>query len=142
VITLPNGKISQVNFENYSMRDKIWFHHVFGLRYDTPPETVRSVLAEANRMLRQDPRVEADTARLRFVEFGPSSLNLEVNAYIKQTDFSEFLVIQEDLMLRIMDIVGASGTALALPSQITYLDRRREKSTQAQDGRTGSATPK
>jgi MscS family membrane protein len=123
VVSMPNAKISQMNLENYSMRDKIWFHHVFGLRYDTSPQTLRSVLDQVNRMLREHPRVERETARLRFVAFGPSSLNLEIYAYIQQTDFAEFLVIQEELMLRIMDIVAANGTALALPAQVTYFDR-------------------
>src|SRR5262249_28402893 len=63
VIYMPNGKISQMNLENCSMRDKNWFHHRFGLRYDTSPEVLRSILDQVNWMLRQDPRVETETAR-------------------------------------------------------------------------------
>jgi MscS family membrane protein len=121
-VSIPNAKISQMNIENYSMRDKIWFHHVFGLRYDTSPEQMRSLLGKINQMWREDPRVETDSARIRFIAFGTSSLNLEIHAYIKESDFAVFLAIQEELMLRIMDIISACGTGLALPSQITFLD--------------------
>ena len=38
-------------------------------------------------------------------------------------DWSEFLAVQEDLYLRMMDIIAESGTGLAYPSQTLYLSR-------------------
>jgi len=123
VVTIPNGKLSQMNLENYSLRQKIWFHHIFGLPYGTSPEQVRAVLAQVTQMLRGDRRVERDGARIRLIAFGPSSLSFEIFAYVLVTAYGEFVGIQEDLLLRIMDIVAANGTSIALPSQTTYLDR-------------------
>jgi MscS family membrane protein len=34
---------------------------------------------------------------------------------------SEFVAIQEDLLLRIMDSIAKAGTGIAFPSQTTYL---------------------
>jgi MscS family membrane protein len=123
IVTIPNAKVSQMELENYSMRDKIWFHHVFGLRSDTSPEQMRQVLAQITQMLRGDIRVEKESARIRLIEFAASSLQVEIFAYIKTTDYTAFVEIQEDLLLRIMDIIVANGTSIALPSQITYLGR-------------------
>lgn len=123
VVTIPNGKLSQMNLENYTMRQKIWFHHIFGLPYGTSPEQVRAVLAQVTQMLRGDKRVERDSARIRLIAFGPSSLSFEIFAYVLVTDYTTFVEIQEDLLLRIMDIVAANGTNIALPSQVTYFDR-------------------
>ena len=123
IVTIPNAKVSQMSLENYSMRKKIWFHQIFGLRSDTSPEQMRQVVSQVTQMLRDDRRVEKESARIRFIGFGPSSLQLEIFAYITTTDYAAFLEIQEDLMLRIMDIVATNGTSIALPSQITYLDR-------------------
>jgi len=123
IVTVPNGKVSQMNLENYAMRDKIWLHHTFGLRYGTSPEQVRSVLAQVNQMLRSDSRVETESARIRLIAFGPSSLSFEIFAYVKVTDYGKFVEIQEDLLLQIMDIVAANGTSIAIPAQTTYLDR-------------------
>lgn len=53
-------------------------------------------------------------------------------------DYGEFLAIQEDLHLRIMDIVAANGTGFAFPSQTTYLatdsgvDPTRQSAAEAQ----------
>ncbi|HEY7306766.1 MAG TPA: mechanosensitive ion channel domain-containing protein [Bryobacteraceae bacterium] len=123
IVTVPNGKVSQMNLENYTMRDKIWFHHIFGLRYDTSPEQVRSVLAQVTQMLRSDQRVESESARIRLIAFGPSSLSFEIFAYVKVRDYTRFVEIQEDLLLQIMDIVAANGTSIAIPAQTTYFDR-------------------
>jgi MscS family membrane protein len=123
VISISNAKVSQMNLENYSLKDKVWFHHVFGLRYDTPPRAMRSILEEVNRALKQHPKVETESARVRLVEFGVSSLDLEVSAYILATDASVFLAVQEELMLQIMEIVDANGTSLALRAQIPALQK-------------------
>src|SRR5207248_8777527 len=88
VLTIPNAKVSQMNLENYSMRQKIWFHHVFGLRSDTSPEQMRQVLSEVTQMLRSDRRVEKESARIRLIQFGASSLQVEIFAYVKTTDYT------------------------------------------------------
>jgi MscS family membrane protein len=121
VVSVSNAQASQTSIENYTMRDKFWFHHIFGLRYDTSAGQMRQVLTEIGRMLRTHSKVEHESARIRLIEFGRSSLDVEVFAYVLVNDYAPFLEAQEDLLLRIMDIVAASGTHLALPSQISYL---------------------
>ncbi len=121
VIAIPNGQLAVMNVENFSVRDKFWLRHLIGLRYETSADQLRYVLAEIRKMLYSHPKVESDGARIRFVGFGGSSLDLEVFAYVKATEMPEFLCIQEDLLLRIMDIIAKGGTGIAFPSQTTYL---------------------
>jgi MscS family membrane protein len=120
LIYVPNGVLAAMQLENLSRRDKFWFHHVIGLRYETSPSQLRYVLAELRLLLEQHPKVERGTHRVRFLRFGAYSLDAEVFAYIFIADYLEFLSVQEDLLLSIMDIVSASGTGLAFPSQTTY----------------------
>jgi MscS family membrane protein len=123
VVAIPNGQLAVMNIENYSVREKFWFHHMIGLRYETSADQLRYVLAEVRRMLHEHSKVDPADARIRFVGLGASSLDLEMFAYIKAAGMPEFLGIQEDLLLRIMDIVAKSGTGIAFPSQITYVAR-------------------
>jgi MscS family membrane protein len=121
VVSVPNGQLAVMSLENFTMRDKIWFHHTLQLRYETTADQLRYVLAEIRKMLYEHSKVESDSARVRFIGFGNSSLNLEVFAYVLETAYESFLHIQEDLLLRIMDIVEASGSGFAFPSQTTYV---------------------
>jgi MscS family membrane protein len=61
-------------------------------------------------------------ARVRFIQFGSYSLDLDVYAYLDTSDYAESLEIAEDLNLRIMDIVDEAGTAFAFPSQTAYVE--------------------
>jgi MscS family membrane protein len=123
VIAIPNAEFASLHLENFAVRDKVWFSTRLGLRYETTPDQLRWVLVEIRTLLYAHPRVEPDGARIRFVGFGAYSLDLEIFAYVRTTDFAEFLAIREDLYLRIMDIVAASGSGFAFPSQTTYLGR-------------------
>jgi MscS family membrane protein len=123
LVTVPNAEFSRIQIENFAARDKLWYHPTLGLRYETTPEQIRYVLVEVRRMLYAHPGVDPDPARVRFKAFGAYSLDLEVFAYVRTRDYDEYLEIAEDLNLRIMDIVEASGTGFAFPSQTLYLGR-------------------
>jgi MscS family membrane protein len=121
VVSVPNGQLAAMSIENFAMRDKIWFHHTLRLRHETTTDQLRYILAGIRKMLAEHPKVEGASARIRFVRFGDSSLDLEVFAYVLETEYEPYLHIQEDLLLRIIDIVEESGTGFAFPSQTTYL---------------------
>ncbi len=120
LISIPNGAFSAMQLENFSKRDRIWFHPTIGLRYETTPDQMRYILIELKKMLLGHPKVDPDPARPRFSSFGAYSLDIDIFAYIKTSDYGEYLAIQEDLFLRIMDIVEASGSGFAFPSQTIY----------------------
>ena len=61
------------------------------------------------------------TVPVGLLSSGSSSFDLDVFAYVLETQYTVFLEIQEDLLLRIMEIVEGSGSAFALPSQTTYI---------------------
>jgi MscS family membrane protein len=121
IVSIPNGQLATMSLENFTQRDRIRFRHMIGLRYETTADQLRYVLIEIRQLLYKHSKVDSTDARVRFVGFASSSLELEVLAYVLATDFAVFLGIQEDLLLRIMDIIEASGTSVAFPSQTTYL---------------------
>ena len=121
LVAVPNGQLALMSLENFTMRDKIWFHHTLQLRYETASDQLRYILAEIRKLLYEHPKVESSSARVRFIGFGKSSLDLELFAYVLETDYASFLPIQEDLLLHIMEIVETSGSGFAFPSQTTYV---------------------
>jgi MscS family membrane protein len=121
VISIPNGQISNDRLEDLSCRDKFWLHPILSLQYETTAAQMRSALESIRRLLFDHARVEKDSIRVRFLNFGSSSLDVEVFAYILAVDFPDFLAVQEELLLRFMDAIQAAGTRMALPSQTTYV---------------------
>ena len=50
-----------------------------------------------------------------------AAFELELFAYGTTGDFATFTTIRQDVMLKIAEIVEASGTQFAAPTQVTYL---------------------
>ena len=121
LVTVANADFSAMQLENFAERDRIWYHPTLGLRYETSPDQMRTILARVRRMLLEHERVDPDPARVRFKSFGASSLDIEVFAYVRTADYAEFLDTAEDLNLRIMDIVEEAGSGFAFPSTTAYL---------------------
>ncbi|MDT0647788.1 mechanosensitive ion channel family protein [Zunongwangia sp. F260] len=137
VVTIPNGQFSSENIENYAHRDQFWFQTVLSLRYETTPDQIRYLLVELRAVLYAHPMVSPEPARVRFIELGADSINLEVFAYVTVKTFDEFLEVREDLLLQLMDVVEKSGTGFAFPSQTIYFAKdqglSQEKSRTAEE---------
>jgi MscS family membrane protein len=121
MLSVPNGQVATANIETFSDRDKFWFRHIIGLRYETTPAQMRLIVARVHELLAGQTGVEAETVRARFFRLGPSTLDVEVVAYIFAIDWSRFLEIQQELLLHIMEIVEEAGTSIAFPSQTLHL---------------------
>lgn len=127
MLSVPNGQIASVGIETLSARDKFWFHHFVGLQYETTPDQMRSVVDGIQTLLVNHPKVDAGSVRVRFLRLGASSLDIEISAYTLAGDWDRFLSIQQELLLRIMEIVQVAGTAIAFPSQTLHIaDKRPE----------------
>lgn len=123
LVTVPNGQLSTMNLENFGVRDKIRFYHVVGIRCDTTLEQLDTVLAGIRALLDGREDVERHTARVSLIRLGPSSIDIEVTAYLMTTDATRFFEAQERMLLAILSIVERAGTATALPAQVLYLNR-------------------
>jgi MscS family membrane protein len=122
-VSIPNGALATMSIENFTRRDKILFNPALAIRCETSADQLRYLLAEIRRMLYAHPKVENDSAYIRFANFDNSALRLEIFSYVLTRDANEFNAIREDLLLRIMDIVEKSGSGFAFPSQTIYFSR-------------------
>jgi MscS family membrane protein len=123
VITVPNADFAQLQIVNYTRRDMNLFQSSISLRYETTPDQLRYLAVKIRKLLIQHNKVLADPARVRLSTFGASAFVLDVFAFVRATDWDEFLAIKEDLNLRIAEIVRESGTGFAFPSRTVYFSR-------------------
>ena len=120
VVSVPNGEFSAMQIENLSRRDRMRLHTVLNLRYESTADQLRYLITEIRKLVVAGPKVDEPSVNVRFVAFGVYSLDVEIAAYVKTTNDTEFAIIREDLFLRIMDLVEAAGSGFAFPSQTIY----------------------
>ncbi|WP_430735076.1 mechanosensitive ion channel family protein [Halodesulfovibrio aestuarii] len=123
VITVPNADFSEMHLDNFQLRDQRLFKTVLQLRYETTPEQMRWVLVKLRELLLSHPMISPDPARVRFTGYGAFSKDILIFAYFYCQDQNTFLAIQEDILLRIEDIINESGSGFAFPSQTIYTCR-------------------
>ncbi|HTU40773.1 MAG TPA: mechanosensitive ion channel domain-containing protein [Candidatus Aquilonibacter sp.] len=139
LLAIPNGTVATINVENLSRRDKILFKTILGLHSNTTSNSVRYVLSEMRSVLESHPKIEKKTARVRLAELASGSINVELFCYVLTRDFNEFMQVREELLLRIMNFVEDSGTALASPSQTLYLSGDPASKPASRSAKTESA---
>ena len=121
LISLPNAQVANMSLETLSARDKFWFHPLVGLRYETTPIQLRSVITDLRKLLTEHSRVDSGSVRVRFLRLGDFSLDVDIFAYVFARDWDHFLEIQEELLFGLMDVVQRAGAEMAFPSQTMYL---------------------
>ncbi|HSZ63018.1 MAG TPA: mechanosensitive ion channel family protein [Terriglobales bacterium] len=121
LVCVPNGQIANMSLETLSARDKFWFHPVVGLRYETTPVQLRSIITSVRKLLTGHSSIDSSTVRVCFLRVGACSLDVDIFAYVFARNWDGFLKIQEELLFNIINIVSEAGTEIAFPSQTLYL---------------------
>ena len=120
ITTIPNADFAKMHIVNLSKRNQMVLKMSIGLRYETTPDQIRVVLVRLREMLLAHPCITEDPARVRVTALGEYAINLELLGFVDTEDWNEFLSVQEDVILRLMEIVADAGTAFAFPSKTLY----------------------
>ena len=123
LLVVPNSMLAQMQFQNMRARPKLLISQNFCLRIETRAEQLRFVLDDVQRMLDEHPWVESGTSRIRVDDVSSAAFNMELWAYIKTGDWAQFTGIRQDVILKIVEIIEASGTRLAAPTRLTYVSK-------------------
>jgi MscS family membrane protein len=93
-----------------------------GIRYDDMA-VLQAVREGIERMLKAHADIDhSQTLMVHFVEYGPYSLNINIYCFCRTTNWAEYRRVQEDVLLRVGQIVTDLGAEIAFPTQTLHLD--------------------
>lgn len=122
VVTFPNGKLADTRTESFGPRDRIALNCSLNLEYGASAEEIRDALSRIEALLRAHPKISsADAPLVRLADLGASALKVEVFASFQTTDWSQFTLIRQEVLLGILESVEKAGARLALPAQTVHL---------------------
>lgn len=122
LIYVPNNLLANTQILNWSRLQKRRLDFILGVTYSTTAEEMTVLLDRLRQMLRERPTVQEDSVVVYFVDFGDSSLNVLIRAFIKIADWGEFHAEKERINLEIMRIIRELGLSVAFPSRSLYLE--------------------
>jgi MscS family membrane protein len=124
LVAVPNSQIANLNIINYSRRRVRRIKMVIGLTYDTTKSQIQNILKDISQMIAQHPNIDKNHEPvIRFQEFGASELAILIYTFTNTPKWREYLRIQEDINIKIMEIVEENGSSFAFPSQSLYLEK-------------------
>ncbi|MGD0646676.1 MAG: mechanosensitive ion channel family protein [Acidobacteriaceae bacterium] len=122
LLSVPAGALAQSNIENFRTRRKTLMETRLRLRYGATAAQLRFVLSKIQELVANHQRVEQNSKRIRLVDFGERGMEIEIHLYVLTGATLTFYEIREQLLLEITEIVEASGSGFAGPTEFVYLD--------------------
>lgn len=118
---VPNSAFSTVSLENPSRMKNRRIKTSIGLRYGDAKK-IGTLLNDIESMLRNHEDIDtSQTLFVKLIEFGSSSLNFLVYCFTKTTDWVTFQNVQQDVFLKILDIIDSHDAECAFPTSTLHI---------------------
>lgn len=117
-LVVSNAELTTARVHNYkNMQERRIVKH-FGITYETPPALVRQVpdIIKASFEANAGGRLD----RVHFTEFGDFALMFELVYFVESADYNEYLRIQHEFNLDLLERFAAEGIEFAYPTQTIF----------------------
>ena len=114
---VPNSTFMNISVENPSRMENRRIKETIGLRY-SDGRKVSVILMEIREYLHASPFIDQDKIiMVNFNAFGASSLDFFIYCFTKTTDWAQYHMEKEQVLLDIMNIIHRNGADIAFPTQ-------------------------
>lgn len=118
---IPNAVVTDAIVENPGRMYNRRIKKEIGIRYDDI-QVVKPIIEEIEKMLREHPAIDLNqTLMVDLIDFGPYSLVISVYCFTKTTNWQQWRQEQQDVLLKIADIVAGHGAEIAFPTNTVHL---------------------
>jgi MscS family membrane protein len=121
-VTLPNKKMIESELDNLTLRTFRRGDLTIGVTYSTTAEQLKSIINQIQEYIDHHPNTNQD-GKVRFHDFGPSSLDIMVLFFVDTMDWTVYLDVKQEILFKIMDIVNKNGASFAFPSTSVYIEK-------------------
>jgi hypothetical protein len=122
IITISNGELVNRSIDNKGKRRYRRLTTTLGLEYDTPPELIESFCEGIRQLILNHKWTRKDNFHVYFVNFGSSSLDIQLVVFWQTGDYAREQSEKHRLMIDILRIAKDMGVpleSLALHNNIT-----------------------
>lgn len=120
---IPNAAFSSISVENPGRMTNRRIETELTLRYEDA-DKIGDIVNDIRTMLQHNEKIDThQTLLVYFNDFADSSLNIMVYCFTKTTVWADWLEAQQEVYLKIIEIVHQHGADFAFPSQTVYLSK-------------------
>lgn len=120
---IPNALMTESIIENPGRMTHRRLKQVIGVRYQDVPK-VEKILVLLRQLVSEHRGVDhTESYHVHLTEFGAYSVNIEIYCFVKTPTLAEFRVLQEDILLKVSQIVAREGADFAYPTQKIFYEK-------------------
>ena len=127
IVTVPNKNIISSELDNLGARPVRRVKFNIGLTYDTSVENIKNIVNDIQILVDEHSMTNQD-GRVRFLNFGASSLDIMVLYYVNSPDWESLIDTQQKINYDIINIVNKYKCEFAFPSTSVYIEKNQLKS--------------
>ncbi|TFI59034.1 mechanosensitive ion channel family protein [Sphingomonas parva] len=117
-IVVSNTELLKTQLQNWAKLERRRAVMVFGITYQTPPDTIAQIGSELKAIVERQPLAAFDRAHA--FQFGASSIDFEFIFHVDAADMAVFMAVREAIMIAMMRRFAEMGVEFAYPTQVTF----------------------
>jgi MscS family membrane protein len=122
MVTIPSSQMVSSTIDNMELRQFRQVKTVLGLTYDTPVETIEAFVDGVRQILQAHPATRKNNIQVVFNNFGPYSLDILMNFFLRAPDRMTELVERQKILFDILRLAEAMGVRFAFPTQTLHIE--------------------
>lgn len=126
IVTIPNSVITAESIINWNRLTSRRFETTLNLSLETTSEKVKKIVKEIKLVLENNKSVVKDSVQVHVSEIATSSINIFIYMYVKETEYTKFLRVKEELLCTLLFLAEKENIDLAYPTQTLYLRKGEE----------------
>ncbi len=123
IVTVPNKNIINTELDNLGVRPVRRVKFNIGLTYNTKIEQIKKIVDDIQKLVDDHPMTNEE-GRVRFLNFGSSSLDIMVLYYVNSPEWEDLINAQQKINYSIIEIVNKHNSEFAFPSTSVYIEKQ------------------
>ena len=117
LITVPNALLSDSVIDNLGKRKARRTRVSLDITYDTPPEKIEAFVEGLKQVIESNSHTRKDYYQCYFSAYGPHSLQILLNFFLKVPDWDTELLQKQNIFLEILRLAKELEVEFAFPTQ-------------------------
>jgi MscS family membrane protein len=118
---IPNSTFTHISVENPSRMTNRRIYETIGVRY-ADAAAVETIVGNVKKMLGEHSDIDQNqTLMVNFNAFNDSSMDFFIYCFTKTTNWEQFHVIKQDVLLKILSIISDANAEVAFPTRVLHI---------------------
>ena len=123
VVTVPNKNLVNAELDNLGARPVRRVKINIGLTYSTSVDQIKKIVTDIQKLIDDHKQTNQD-GKVRFLNFGDSSLDLMVLYFVNSPKWDDLVDTQQEINFKIIEIVKKHESDFAYPTTSVFLENQ------------------